>query len=171
MVEHGGPEIVFGLVGAVGTNLELISRFLAEALGEVNYKCETVHLSKLMRDLPLSPWKELPDSPEYERYDKRMTGGDDFREFLNRGDALALLAVAAIREARQEARGNSDYPLPRQVYVLRSLKHPDEVRSLRSIYGPSFFLISAYCPARGAQEKSCSKTRRERVQHSGRSVL
>src|SRR5438045_8757479 len=117
MSEHRGPEIIFGLIGAVGTDLDLISRFLAEALGEVSYKCEIIHLSKLMRDLPLSPWNELPDSPEYERYDKHMTGGDHFREFLIRGDALALLAVGAIREARHEKIGDSGHPLPRQAYI------------------------------------------------------
>jgi len=99
-----------------------------------------------MHDLPLSPWKDLTDSSEYDRYDKHMTAGNQFREFLERGDALGLLAVGAIREARQERGGGPDQPLPRHAYILRSLKHPSEVKALRNIYGPSFFLAAAYCP-------------------------
>jgi cytidine deaminase len=141
-----GPEIVLGLVGAVGTDLELVSRFLSEALADLSYRCVPIQLSKLMHDLPLSPWKDLTDSSEYDRYDKHMTAGNQFREFLERGDALGLLAVGAIREARQERGGGPDQPLPRHAYILRSLKHPSEVKALRNIYGPSFFLVAAYCP-------------------------
>lgn len=146
MLDRNGPEIVFGLVGAVGTNLDAIVRFLSEALDEVSYSCETIQLSKLMHALPDSAWRDLPESPEYDRYDKHMTAGDEFRKRMDRGDALAMLAVGAIREARQQKGSGPDRPLARQAYILRSLKHPSEVKSLRTIYGPSFFLISAYCP-------------------------
>lgn len=36
--------------------------------------------------------------------------------------------------------------LDRHAFVLRSLKHPDEVETLRSVLGPRFFLIAAYSP-------------------------
>jgi len=144
--QNGGPEIVFGLVGAVGTDLELVQLFLSEAIADVSYRYVPVQLSKLMHDLPVSPWKNLPESPEYERYNEHMTAGNEFRKSLQRGDALAMLAVGAIREARQEKGGNPDHPLPRRAYILKSLKHPSEVKALRSIYGPSFFLIAAYSP-------------------------
>ncbi len=75
-----------------------------------------------------------------------MNGGNAFRKLMERGDALALLAVGAIREIRQEKTGSPDHPLARQAYILRSLKHPSEVKALRNIYGPSFFLVAAYCP-------------------------
>ncbi len=144
--QNSGAEIVFGLVGAVGTDLELVQRFLSEGIADVSYRCVPIQLSKLMHDLPASPWKNLPESPEYERYNEHMTAGNEFRRALQRGDALALLAVGAIREARQEKGDNPDHPLPRHAYVLKSLKHPSEVKALRSIYGPSFFLIAAYTP-------------------------
>ena len=41
-----GPEIVLGLVGAVGTDLELVSRFLSEALADLSYRCVPIQLSK-----------------------------------------------------------------------------------------------------------------------------
>lgn len=146
MEEDKGPEIVFGLVGAVGTDLESVDRVLTGALSDVNYRPSTLKLSKLMKALPVSPWRDLPESPEFERYDKAMSAGNAFRKLLNRGDALAMLAVGAIREIRQERIGDPDRPIPRQAYILRSLKHPAEATTLRDIYGASFFLVAAYCP-------------------------
>ncbi len=140
------PEIVFGLVGAVGTDLDLISRCLSQALADFSYTCAPIQLSKLMHDVPADPWKSLPENPAYERYFEHMTGGNKFRGLLKRGDALAMLAVAAIREMRHEKNGNAKLPLPRHAYVLKSLKHPAEVKTLRNIYGPSFYLLAAYSP-------------------------
>jgi cytidine deaminase len=68
---------------------------------------------------------------------------------------MALLAVSKIRELReQKNKGNSNIPekdrsknpLHRTAYILRSLKHPDEIATLRSVYGRAFILVSAYAP-------------------------
>ena len=146
MPEPSGPEIVFGLVGTIGTDLDFIATALKDALATVNYECGIIKLSKLMHELKAPPWTSLQETPEYNRYDTHMRGGNELRKLLERGDALALLAVGAIKEARQQKNGDPNTPLRRHAYVLSSLKHPAEVKSLRSIYGPSFFLIAAYCP-------------------------
>lgn len=75
-----------------------------------------------------------------------MRAGTEFRKKIDRGDALALLAVGKIRELRKSARESEEEPIPRCVYILRSLKHPDEVRTLRKVYGPGFLLVGAYSP-------------------------
>jgi hypothetical protein len=77
---------------------------------------------------------------------EHMDAGNEFREVLDRGDALAMLAVGAIREARQEKNGNPNSLIERRAYILKSLKHPTEIKALRSIYGPAFYLVAAYCP-------------------------
>src|SRR6266700_1457919 len=146
MPDCSGPEIVFGLVGTIGTDLEFVATALKDALATVNYECGTIKLSKLMHELKVPPWSNLLETPEYDRYDTHMRGGNELRKSLERGDALALLAVGAIREARQQKNDDPDKPLQRHAYILSSLKHPAEIKSLRSIYGPSFFLIAAYCP-------------------------
>jgi deoxycytidylate deaminase len=143
---NGAPEIVFGLVGAVGTDLDLITECISESLSDFSYTCVPIQLSKLMHDVPADPWRGLPESPPYDRYSEHMTAGNKFRGLLERGDALAMLAVGAIREIRQDKNGDTKLPLPRHAYVLKSLKHPAEVRTLRNIYGPSFYLLAAYCP-------------------------
>ena len=72
-----------------------------------------------------------------------MWAGDDFRKECEMNDAVAVLGVGKIKEERaQSTSGTSDG----RAYVIRSLKNPDEVRSLRRIYGDSFYLIAAYSP-------------------------
>jgi deoxycytidylate deaminase len=142
-----GPEIVFGLVGSVGTDLDLVAKCLVTALSDVSYRPLTVRLSELMHEIELDQWKTLEQSPAYERYMSHMTAGNDLRKLLSRGEALAMLAVGAIREARAAGKNaDPDIPLARHAYILKSLKHPAEVKALRNIYGPSFHLVAAYCP-------------------------
>jgi hypothetical protein len=37
-------------------------------------------------------------------------------------------------------------PIDRFAYIIRQLKHPEEVKLLRQVYGKQFVLVSAYAP-------------------------
>jgi deoxycytidylate deaminase len=50
----------------------------------------------------------------------------------------------------------------RHAYIFRSLKHPDEVRSLRAIYGPNFYLVAAYSPEEGRKSDLASRIAKSR---------
>ena len=142
-----GAELFFGLVGAVGTDLEIVSSALKDALEEVNYTVQTIRLSDLLHEI--DKWKDLSDGlPEYDRIMKHMDAGNQFRETLESGDALALPGIAAIRKERKlnSASKNQDEPIPFRAYVFRSLKHQEEALTLRKIYGAGFSLIAAYSP-------------------------
>lgn len=141
-----GPEIFYGLVGAVGTNMDLVCNSLIESLTELNYTCKIIRLSSLLKIIKKKNWKPLPDAPEDIRIHKHMDRGNLFRMTLKQGDALALLSIGAIRKIRKDISGNPLNPVSRQAYILRSLKHPKEVDTLRKIYGTNFILIAAYSP-------------------------
>ena len=71
-----GPELFIGLVGAVGTDLELVSSALQDSLSEVNYKFQTIQLSKLLHEI--DEWKNLSSSlHEDQRYHKHMDAGNE----------------------------------------------------------------------------------------------
>ena len=53
---------------------------------------------------------------------------------------FAVLSISSLRRELEEA------GVKRRAYVIRSLKHPDEVDFLREVYGKNFFVISAYSP-------------------------
>jgi deoxycytidylate deaminase len=136
------PELIFGMVGAIGTDLAQVEDALKNALASVGYIAVSIKLSDLMRELR-APWSEFPERDHPEYYGKAMDAGNRLREKLQDGSVLARLAIASIRRRRDKA-GPED---GRKVaYILNSLKRPEEIDCLREIYGPSVFIISAYSP-------------------------
>jgi deoxycytidylate deaminase len=141
-----GPELFFGIAGAVGTDLAMVTEQLADLLELRGYHPAVVQLSGLLKDN--LDWSKATKHPAFDEttHDRHirtyMDAGDDLRELTSRGDAMALLSILEIARSRQDAMT----PEPRTAYILRSLKHPAEVDSLRAVYGPNFFLISAYAP-------------------------
>jgi len=116
-----------------------------ECLTNVGYRPTKVRLSRLMRSLPIEPWSNLSDGKADESLHAHVTAGNKLREALARGDALAMLAIGAIREFRDEL-GQEQMPIPQKAFILHSLKHPAEVESLRNVYGPTFFLVAVSSP-------------------------
>ncbi len=143
-----GPEIFFGLVGAVGTDLDLAISALQDSLRNVNYSNRVVKVIEQL--LPFKKYSSRLYRPSiYDRYVGRMDAGDDFRKASGLGQSLALLCMIAIREQHRKAdslKRSPKQPIPRCAYILKSLKHPAEVETLRRVYGPNFYLISAYTP-------------------------
>jgi deoxycytidylate deaminase len=137
-----GPELIFGLVGATGTDLGVVARSLKQVLATFVYETEVVKVIELLD--AFKPWENLPVGPEEDRIETRMNAGDDFRIRLGHGNALARLAVGRIRDLRAQRTGSSQRPEGRRGYILRSLKRVEEVEFLRKVYGPNFFLIGAY---------------------------
>jgi deoxycytidylate deaminase len=132
-------ELVIGLVGAVGSDLTSVCEFLRDELADVQFESHTVRLSRLLHDIPR--WKDLQSvTQEEERIRQHMDAGDELRQVLERNDAMALLAVAAIKDLR------ADTEPRRTAYILDSLKHPAEVETLRDVYGRQFILVSVYSP-------------------------
>ncbi len=137
-------ELVFALVGALGTDIERISNLLHLRLEKLGYLGREVHLSALLREIAWQ--KPLKASKHLDTYIlEHMDAGKRLREAWERSDALALLAIAKLRSERHkhERRGGPK----RQAWILRQLKTPDEVQTLRDVYGSRFFLIAAYSPA------------------------
>jgi len=138
------PELFFGLVAAIGTDLKLVAEMLEEALTDAKYRCEHIKLSELLD-------AENPKDAHL-RYLARMAAGTNLRKELNRGDAVVLMGVGDVWTRRRKLnppRSNSNEApavVPGTAYIFNQLKHPDEVATLRRTYGNSFFLISGYSP-------------------------
>jgi deoxycytidylate deaminase len=157
-----GPELFIGLVGAVGTDLELVIRFLTSSLAAVNYSTArtaspngggpsapetSIRLAKLLRKL--EKYEHLPTTPVDVYINEHMSAGNDFRNTTGRDDALAILAMTDIMEERTDAAEIGtlvEKTIPRRAYIMRSLKHPKELQTLREVYGDSLYLVAAYSP-------------------------
>ncbi|MCG8066710.1 MAG: deaminase [Candidatus Thiodiazotropha taylori] len=150
-----GPELVIGLVGPVGAQLSIVISMIKKELKNVRYDIETIRVSSLLHQLDC--FSNLPKKcdgiSEYSRIRKHMKAGTKLRTKTNKGDIMAFMAISEIRRRRAKRnkkegkkKNVSKIPSKRTAYILRSLKHPDEITTLRDVYGDSFIAISIYSP-------------------------
>lgn len=135
-----GSELVFGLVAPVGTNFDLVLNPLRKLLKQFEYTVNVVRLSDLFGNFYIREPLEVEGSDEFQRLMKGMHCGNALRMESRRGEFMALGAAKSINDRRREL-PEGEVVLGRQVHVVRSLKHPDEVRALRRIYGQGFYLF------------------------------
>lgn len=152
------PELVFGIVGPMGVDIQAICESLTAALRAVDYLSHTIHITNEM--LRAERYK-LQRHPV-----QRPLNGDFYTEVnfkINYANALckeftdpatmARIALRAIGDARESVTGARDsLPKKATAYIIRQLKRPDEVLLLRKVYGRQFVLISAYGPAEKRQQ-------------------
>jgi deoxycytidylate deaminase len=134
-------ELVVALVGAVGTELHLVTRILSERLKAFQYHVEEIRVSgEIIPQLVTVP--EHP-ADEYSRIDTLMSAGDEARRSAQDNSVLALGVAARIASKRVEEGGRPPYRA-RSAYLVNSLKHPEEVARLREIYPEGFFLLGVH---------------------------
>ena len=134
---NNSEEIFLGLVGAVGTNLEEFSKVIYGQLLAYDYVTEVVQLTDI---LP----KIFPNGPDYgqsefKRISHYMDMGNRLRDDSKENRILAMHAMAKISKFRKEQPN-----VQRRAFILKSLKHPSEVKLLRKVYGDSFYLIGLH---------------------------
>jgi deoxycytidylate deaminase len=153
------PELIFGLVAPIGVDLDLITELLEQTLREMDYDAARVRLTELMREIPAG--LPLHESPYVQSFKDRIAYANKIRQELG-DEALAILAVSAIRASRAALRQemsvgterqpgsydetDEEAPLPRQAYIIRQIKRPEEVALLRGVYGRQFILVAGYSP-------------------------
>jgi len=146
MPGEGSSELIFGLAGAAGTNIEEVVRQLKVSLHSVaGYDSCEVRLSRLIHCIDgHQNLQRLQDGPYERRVNAYMDAGNQIRERFRRSDGVAALAAAKIRVLRTDKTGYATQSAPRFDYILNSLKHPTEVETLRLVYGAAFHLVSVY---------------------------
>ncbi|WP_430868313.1 deaminase [Demequina aurantiaca] len=145
------PELVIGLVGALGTDIEGIQTAIEAALRCVAYDSRAVRLSGEIRQLVDSLGLKLGElEPSESPIENLMNLGDAFRYEVNDAGAAARLAVALISSERIQEFDGEEGDAPEERYavatIVRQLKHPAEVEVFRTIYGPRFLLIGSWAP-------------------------
>lgn len=137
------PELIFGIAGPIGVDVDLICETLAAALASMDYRSVPIKLTTLMLEFPANV-----TAPEETDYFTDMMFKMDYAKKLcaDYGNA-AVLSLIAIRAIVSERIKRTDYYekiSPKTAYVIRQLKRPEEVQLLRRVYGRQFILISAY---------------------------
>lgn len=140
------PELVFGLIGALGAKIREAEESLRDRLIQLGYHVpQTIKLSRLLHDLDGNPFAALRAAPGGKAHvSQYMDAGNDLRARTGRSDAMALLAVTAMRATRAEIGVPEDQSADRVAFIVDSLKHPAEVIVLRQLYGASFIAVAVF---------------------------
>jgi hypothetical protein len=133
-VDQPQAELIFGFVYGVGTNADPVASLLRDYLKQFSYETHEFRVSEHLRTLDLGI--EYRPSSTFDEMNALMNAGNKARDRAKANEILAVMAVNDIADRRA-----GDQPLERVAHVIRSLKTPGEVRLLRDVYRPGFFLI------------------------------
>lgn len=144
------PELVFGITAAVGADVDGLVGILDKLLNQFRYKSRTLRVSALLKTAdPNWLGVTLDSSNEFQRIWTHMNAGDALRKKTASGEALAVWSIGDINSERTEGPAGKE-PLKGKdpekgvAHILRTVKHPDEVRLLREVYKSGFYLIALH---------------------------
>lgn len=141
MSEHEHyPELVFGIVGPLGCDLNTVQTALNWALSSVGYESHSINLTDRVTLL----YEQLVGKPfqhEANTIAGKIELGTALRSGLKSNRVFASEAIRRIKTIRPSS-GDSETPPPRIAYVIRQFKRPEEVHLLSEIYGDGFIQVS-----------------------------
>ncbi len=151
-------ELVIALVCPLGTERIGLEATLKDYLGQFGYETNPIRLTKIFPDLLKKLGEEWhpPESPaELARY--KIEVGNRIRRLTGSKDILARIAAGLIHVGRPKEASNKENemsrrPLPRVSHFILSLKRPEEVDTLRRIYGSGFFMVGLSSTREGRGE-------------------
>lgn len=134
------PELFFGIVSAVGTNVPEVVAALDKSLRGKGYSPHHVKVTDLFPALSKSIKSiDLHDSGRI----RKITSYIDFGNFLRRELGNDFLAVMGMGEIAR-IRNSKKKPVKSRAYIIDQIKSEDELELLREVYGVNFFQISIY---------------------------
>jgi len=125
-------ELVIGIVAQVGNNVDSLCSDITGWLKERDYKAETIRLSEF-----ITPKKY---ANEYDRIEGMQEQGNSLRRESQCNHILSLCAIGKIASTRS----NKEDALEKKAFIIRSLKRPEEIEVLRSVYGSAFVCIGVH---------------------------
>ena len=170
LLEHATNEVVFAVVGYVGSGTSEIAAKLKgllenSALPGGKYDVEILKARKVIENWATRNGETPPSTPQNDLATTRAFQdlGDKMR---SRGDH-ALVArdlIGLIRLTRASKLGISnpgEEPVRpdgvRRAYILDSIRHPAEVELLRRVYQEAFVLVGIVCEAKVRQQRIVNK--------------
>lgn len=131
-------DLHLAVVAPVGIRRDSFEATLDHLLKPFGYELEMIRLSELIEDFR---GVKVDKSSENERLRTAMSAGTDLRDRVG-ADAVARAALLEVADRRaQRAKSANTAPV---AYVFWSLKHPQEVATLRLVYGGAFHLIALF---------------------------
>lgn len=135
-------EIFIAIASPVGTDSYIVYEELENALKEFNFTTFQVKISSKLIMPHINSNCDLKNS--YNRSNVLMDKGNDIRKQSENNNILAQGSMSIISELRMEQANQNFNSLKGKkfAYIIDSLKHKDEVKLLREVYSPAFYLFA-----------------------------
>jgi deoxycytidylate deaminase len=141
-------ELVFCVVGHIGSGTSQIAKALSALLTQENYKCAIIKASDLIIQ---RSQMDIVGLSKLQRVEALQDAGDALRRGKD-SSIVARLFISAIRKIRADFMGVEYEPskavVPdeqKRAYIFDSVKHPQEIEMLRKVYKNSFISIGVVC--------------------------
>jgi len=165
LLDHASNEVVFAVVGYVGSGTSEIATALNGLLEQEQFDVRILKARNVIADWatrnglqpPTTPPSNLDTTSAFQDLgDKMRSGGDHAivaRELIQqiRLTRAAWLGIADPGEDPVRPDG------ARRAYIIDSIRHPAEVELLRRIYQDSFVLVGIVCEAKVRLQRITSK--------------
>jgi len=133
-------ELILGLITTVGTDASGVIKDINDQLAFFRYDVIEISVSSMIiSQFESTPHTEWPS--EFERINHYMDLGNKIRKDTNDNSILMKGIARHIYLTREKDVNGYSQPKRRTVYIIKSLKHPDEVDFMRDTYGDGFHLI------------------------------
>ena len=135
-------ELVIGFVGPIGSGISYCANIFSELLkSQFGYEGNSLKVSGIINKSAKVLGEETVDTADPKRTEKLQHYGTKLRQTFGNTYLIEKI-VAEINLGRGASEG---LPKARRHFtIVDSIKHPDEVKRLREVYGETFWLIGIF---------------------------
>jgi len=144
-------ELILAFCGPIGSGVSTVAKMFAEIFDNYDYEVVYIKISELIAQVGEEQGYTV-EKDKMKDYGSRIQELQQAGNFLRKKfekNILAQLAIQkiAIERAKRDnsTQDNFSQESRRIVYIIESLKHPDEVEFLRMLYGNMFYLVGVLC--------------------------
>ena len=146
-------ELIFAVVGPVGSGTSDIARKLKEMLLNREYEASILKARTVIEKEADGLRQQLSKGANKLQWTQALQdAGDELRRTHDDNAAVARGLAQLIRDTRAKKQGMSpekgEAIVPdgtKRAYILDSIRHPDEIELLRRVYQEAFCLIGVFC--------------------------
>ncbi|WP_459554442.1 anti-phage dCTP deaminase [Lacunimicrobium album] len=145
--------LVIGMAGRIGSGVSFVTDKVRQSLNTFGYEVEVIKATTILTKLEqlLTPDEKLQINEKVEDF-RRLTSGTASEEAIRvrrmqlignwsrrsvGNEIVAAFSISFFIAQDIEAIGSDK----RKAYIVDSIKHPEEVRYLRSVFGDQFWMI------------------------------
>ena len=149
------PELIFGLVGPIGVDLNGVITSLTNRLRYVGYRTIVIHLTDHMKTRKIG--MSIDETSYFKKYMSLIEYANEFLHVAKSDAAMAGLAVSRIRAERAKFTDSETTPAFGTAFIVRQFKRSEEIELMRTTYGRKFIQISVYSSPSERQEAIVEK--------------